>query len=295
MALRFRFLTGDVNPLAAVLLRDDVVLCQVRQVCPSDASESRKDEQVPRMAQSVRGQLGFQQLLELLIRQVAVVHRDFLYLVPRERVTLEDMPFQGEPRHLVQQNEIVVVRRYFQPQHRGKVEREVGHEAHGQRAQRDVLHAILVLHEIVDMFSQSQVADVSVPCPVYAHTFGIFFVVFVHQRKQGFLHLRLARHGVLDDFCRHEAVTVHVLLVGGTGFGFQRGQGVVQSDQLLFLLAVKAFLAPVNGSPARVGIPVRRLDFQPRGILADLAVKGYAPHDRAFSVFLQLLPVDVEQ
>ncbi len=73
VALRFRFLTGDVNPLAAVLLRDDVVLCQVRQVCPSDASESRKDEQVPRMAQSVRGQLGFQQLLELLIRQVAVV------------------------------------------------------------------------------------------------------------------------------------------------------------------------------------------------------------------------------
>ena len=67
------------------------------------------------MAQPVCGQLGFQQLLELLARQVAVVHRDFLYLVPRERVTFEDMPFQGEPRHLVQQDEVVVVCRHFQP------------------------------------------------------------------------------------------------------------------------------------------------------------------------------------
>ena len=30
VALRFRLLTGDVNPLAAVLLRDDVVLRQIR-------------------------------------------------------------------------------------------------------------------------------------------------------------------------------------------------------------------------------------------------------------------------
>ena len=67
------------------------------------------------MTKSVCGQLGFQQLLKLLTRQVAVVHRDFLYLVPSERVTLQDMPFQGEPRHLVKQDEIVVICRHFQP------------------------------------------------------------------------------------------------------------------------------------------------------------------------------------
>ena len=137
------------------------------------------------------------------------------------------MPFQGEPRHLVQQDEVVVVCRHFQPQHRGEVKREVGHEAHGQRAQRHVLHVVLVLHEIVDVLACGQIADITVPCPVNAHTFGILLIMLVHQRKQGFLHLRLARHGVLDDFSRHEAVTVHILLVGGMGFGFQCGQGII--------------------------------------------------------------------
>ena len=227
MAFRLGLLTGDVNPLAAVLLRDDVVLCQIRQVSPPDARESRKDEQVPRVAQSVRWEFRLQQFLKLLARQVAVVHRDFLYLVPCKRVAFEDVLFQSKPRHLVQQDEIVVVGRHFQFQHRGKVEREVCHEAHGQRAQRDVLHAVLVLHEIVDMLPQGQVTNVSVPCPVNAHTLGIFLVMLVHQCKQGVLHLRLARHGVLDDFSRNEAVIVHVLLVSNTCFGFQCGQAVI--------------------------------------------------------------------
>ena len=78
-------------------------------------------------------------------------------------------------------------------------------------------------------------------------------------------------------------------------FGFQCGQGIVQPDQLLFLLAVKALLASVSESPARIGVPIRRLDFQPRGILANLTVKGDTTHYRTFAVLLQLLPVDVEQ
>ena len=155
-------------------------------------------------------------------------------------------------------------------------------------------HAVLVLHEIVDVLACGQVPDISVPCPVDAHTFGVFLIMFVHQCEQGLFYLRLARYGVLDDFCRNEAVNVHVLLVGGTGFGFQCGQGIIQPYQFLFLLACKVFLASVSGSPARISVPIRRLDFQPRGILVDLAVKGNTSHDRAFSVLFQLLSVDVK-
>ena len=247
------------------------------------------------MAQSVRGQLRLQQFLELFASQVAVVHRNLLNLMTCKRVAFEDVLLQGKPCHLVQQDEIVVVSRHLQFQHRGEVKREVCHEAHGQRAQRDVLHVVLVLHEIVDMLARSQVSDIAVPCPVDTYTFGVFLVMLVHQRKQGFFHLRLARHGVLDDFSGNEAVIVHVLLVGGTGFGLQYGQGVVQSDQFLFLLACKVFLAPVHDSPARIRIPEIRLDFQSCGILAHLAVKGNASHDRTFAVLLHLLSIDIEQ
>ena len=82
MAFRLGLLTGDVSPLAAVLLRDDVVLCQIRQVSPPDARESRKDEQVPRVAQSVRWEFRLQQFLKLLARQVAVFTGTFSILCP---------------------------------------------------------------------------------------------------------------------------------------------------------------------------------------------------------------------
>ena len=74
MTLRFGFLSGNVNPLAAILFRDDVVLCQVSQVSPPDTRKSLKDEKVSRMAKPVCGQFSIQQLFKLLARQVAVVH-----------------------------------------------------------------------------------------------------------------------------------------------------------------------------------------------------------------------------
>lgn len=88
MALRLGLLPCDVNPFGTVFLCDDVVFRQVCQICPSDASEHRKDKQVARVAQAVGGQFGIEQLFKLFPVQVAMVDRHFLNLMPCKRVAL---------------------------------------------------------------------------------------------------------------------------------------------------------------------------------------------------------------
>lgn len=101
MALRLGLLPCDVNPFGTVFLCDDVVFRQVCQICPSDASEHRKDKQVARVAQAVGGQFGIEQLFKLFPVQVAMVDRHFLNLMPCKRVALEYVLLQRQPCHLV--------------------------------------------------------------------------------------------------------------------------------------------------------------------------------------------------
>lgn len=69
------------------------------------------------MAQAVGRQSGIEQLLELFPGQVAVVYRHFLNLMPGKRVALKYVLLQSQPRHLVQQDQIVIVGGNFQPQY----------------------------------------------------------------------------------------------------------------------------------------------------------------------------------
>lgn len=68
------------------------------------------------------------------------------------------------------------------------------------------------------MLAGGKITDVGMPCPINAHTFGVFPVIFVKQGQQCLFDIGFPGDGILDDFCRDEAIRVHVSFVGGLRF-----------------------------------------------------------------------------
>ena len=101
--------------------------------------------------------------------------------------------------------------------------------------------------------------------PVNTYTLGELHVMFVEQFHQHLLGLCLSCHSILDDFGRHIADFLNVLLIGGSGLGFGHIQFAVDGSQFLAFLRCQQFmtLADTDGS-AKVCIPDNGLYLQSR-------------------------------